>query len=308
MSKVVVVRNTGSNTDGKLEREEYRLMLQPAFRVLSGEDNVYFAVRKYIPRGPVGMKVNCLTGRFFPTPKNLVEALSKLILANTDIDENSIIVWERTARELSDAGYELNASSFGRRCLGTDANGIGYADNFETAGEVSTRISRILTDMVALNINLPVLKDHSIAGLSASLKNMYGAIFNPNKLHDNHCSPYAAHLAALPTIKAKCRLSIIDATRIQYQGGPGYMSEYMAPYKGLIISDDAISADRVALEILEKVRQAHQQPPLDKVGRPVNYLRVAEELGLGTADMNKIELKVIAVDNDGNILSGEIWP
>ena len=306
MSKVVVARFTGGNGKGKLDREQYRLLLQPAFRTLSGEENVYFAVRKYIPRGPVGMKINCLTGRFFPTPQNLVEALTKLILANTDIEENDIIVWERSTRELAEAGYELNASSFGRRCLGTDANGIGYYDDFETAGEVSTRVSRILTDMVELNINLPVLKDHSIAGLSASLKNMYGAIFNPNKMHDNHCSPYAAHVSALPTLKKKCRLSVIDAARIQYQGGPGFLSEYIVPYNGLIISDDPVSADRIALEILEKVRKAHGQPPLAEAGRPVNYLDAAEEIGLGTTDRNKIKLDIIAVDDNGNVTPGEL--
>jgi len=302
----VVVKYIGGNGRGRLEQKEYRLLLQPAFKALSGEKNTYFAIRKYFPRGPVGMKTNCLTGRFFATPKNLVEALAELILVNTDIGENNIIAWERTTRELTEAGFELNASSFGRRYLGTDANGIGYADGFETSGKVSTRISRILTDMVEMNVNLPVLKDHSIAGLSASLKNMYGAIFNPNKLHDNHCSPYAAHLSALPTLKSKCRLSIIDATRIQYQGGPGYMSEYMTAYNGLVISDDPVSADRVALEILEHTRMIHNQPPLEKVGRSVKYLDIAEEIGLGVADWNKIKLDVILVDADGNVSQGEL--
>jgi len=304
MSKVVVVKYPEAEKKGRYSREEYRLILQAGLKQLSGETSTYQAVKKTIPNGTIGMKTNCLTGRFFSTPPELIDALADLLTTNNHIKDNQLVIWERTNRELKEAGYKLNASSFGRRCLGTDTNGVGYGSNFETYGEVSTRLSRIMTDTVDMNINLPVLKDHSLAGLSGGLKNMYGAICNPNKFHDNHCSPYAAHVSALETIKSKNRLTIIDAARVQYNGGPGFMSEYLADYGGIIMSTDPVSADRIGLEILERLRSENKLPNLEQAGREVKYLQIGEDIGLGTADMSKIELTVINVDQNGTAHNG----
>ena len=60
-------------------------------------------------------------------------------------------------------------------------------------------------------INLPVLKDHDGAGVTIALKNMYGAIHNPNKYHPNGCDPYVADLNMLPEIRS--RMKLIDLRR-----------------------------------------------------------------------------------------------
>lgn len=307
MSKVVVVKFTDRADNGQYNREEYRLLLQTGLKAVAEETNAYFAMKKIIPKGVIGMKTNCLTGRLLSTPIALTEALTEILTSNGHINDNNIIIWDRTNRELSEAGFKLNASSFGVRCLGTDTNGIGYDDNFETYGEVSTRISRLLTTIVDYNINLPILKDHSLAGLSAGLKNMYGAIFNPNKYHDNHCTPYAAHVSSLPTIKRKNCLTIIDAVRVQYNGGPGFMGEYQVSYGGLILSRDPVSADRIGLEIVQGFRLKNNLPPLEKAGRPVKYLNVGEEIGLGISDLSKINLTVLNLDHNGNTKTGELF-
>lgn len=302
----MIVKYPEAENKGRFNREEYRLMLQAGLKQLTGETSVYQAVKRTVPNGIIGMKTNCLTGRFFSTPPELIDALTDLLTTNNHIKENQLVVWERTNRELKEAGYELNASSFGRRCLGTDTYGVGYSSNFETYGEVSTRLSRIMSETVDININIPVLKDHSLAGLSAGLKNMYGAICNPNKFHDNHCTPYAAHVSALETIKRKNRLTLIDAARVQYNGGPGYLSEYLTDFGGIILSVDPISADRIGLEIIERLRSKNNLPSLEQAGRPVGYLQIGEDIGLGTADMSKIDLSVINVDQNGTVHSGEL--
>ena len=302
----MVVKYPEAEKKGRYSREEYRLIIRAGLKHLTGEASVYQAVKKIIPNGIIGMKTNCLTGRLFSTPPELIDALTDLLTTNNHIKENQLVIWERTNRELKEAGYELNASSFGRRCLGTDTNGLGYASDFESYGEVSTRLSRIMTDMVDVNINLPVLKDHSLAGLSGGLKNMFGAICNPNKFHDNHCSPYAAHVSALDTIKRKNRLTIIDAARVQYNGGPGFMGEYLVDFGGIIMSTDPVSVDRIGLEILERLRSKNNLPSLEQAGREVKYLQIGEDIGLGTADMNNIELTVIDVDHNGTSHTGEL--
>ena len=67
-----------------------------------------------------------------------------------------------------------------------------------------------------------------------------------------------------------------------------------------------MSRYRVGLEIIERLRAKSNLPSLAKAGRPVAYLQVGEEIGLGTADMNKIELEVLNVDQNGDVHEGEL--
>ncbi len=306
MSKVVVVRFTGNGQKHGLTKNEYQNLLEAGLKKLSSEKQTKSAVRKYLPKGVVGMKTNCLARTLNSTPVALIDAVFSL-LTQAGYDENDVVVWDRTSRELANAGYTLNASSVGRRCLGTDANGVGYSSGFYSSGDVSSLVSRILTDMVNHNVNLPVLKDHSIAGLSAGLKNMYGAIHNPNKFHDNNCDPFCAHVNNLEPIKKKNRLTILDAVKVQYNGGPGFVSEYISYYNGILVSDDPVSVDRVGLKILEHIRKVNGHPHLEKVGRSVKYLASAQQLGLGVADMSRIDVDVLVVGKDGRQRAGELF-
>jgi uncharacterized protein (DUF362 family) len=305
MSKVVVVRLTDGPTRQQAEKSQYRRLLNAGLTLLTGQSSPTDAVTTLIPKGVVGMKTNCLSPRITYTSPNLSHALAEL-LVESGRKENDVIIWERTNRELKRAGYELNASSFGLRCLGTDTNLVGYSRNLYSYKEVNSQVTRILTNLVAANINLPVLKDHSIAGLSGGLKNMYGAIHNPNKYHDNNCNPYAAQVSMLEPLKSRNVLSIVDAINVQYQGGPGPNEGHLAAYGGLVISNDPVSADRIGLEIVEHFRAINALPTLPKSGRPPDYLKTAEQLGLGVEDINHIEVVVDVVSPDGSIKPGEL--
>jgi len=280
-------------------------MLEHGLSNLMETDRIGPGIRRLLQGKTVGMKVNCLARKFNSTPVPLSEALGD-ILIGAGFEENNLLTWERQSWELEKAGYTLNASSFGRRCLGTDSNGVGYSRDFHSSGKANSLVTRILTDMVDCNINLPVLKDHSLAGLSGGMKNMFGAVNNPNKYHGNNCSPYVAHVSGLSPIKSRNKLSVIDAVKVQYNMGPGYDSRYLDCYGGLIISTDPVAADRIGLEILEHLRKKHNQPSLAEAGRPVKYLDEAEKMGLGIADKNKIAVNVITIDNDGHTSKGEL--
>lgn len=307
MSRVAVVKYIGGHDSGFLSRVQYRQLLEAGFQVLAGVSDYTGYVRRLFPGDVVGMKANCLTA-FNSTMLPLTEALSDILVEAAGIGENNIVIWERTNRELKNAGFTLNASSFGRRCLGTDAAGIGYDDgDFHRSGRVSSLVTRILTRLVDHNINLGVLKHHSIAGMSAGMKNMYGAVNNPNKYHGNNCSPFAADVNNLEPIRQKQRLVVVDAVRVQYDRGPGFIADALAYYNGLVVSEDPVAADRVALEVLEHVRRVNGKPLLADTGREVKYLPVAEKIGLGVGDMARIDLRVALVDGDGAVSEGKLF-
>lgn len=305
MSRVVVVKHDAGMRGERLTDAQYSTLVISGLTALTDETTASGAVRKLLPKGTVGLKTNCLTGKFNSTPVPLVAALSN-ILESAGWQANDIVVWERTSRELQSAGFELNASSFGHRCIGTDTNGIGYSKDFYTAGESSSLISRILEQTVISNINLPVLKDHSIAGLSGGMKNMFGAINNPNKFHNNNCDPHVADVSMMDPIRTKNQLTIIDAVRVQYHNGPGYDPAFMAAYGGLILSDDPVAVDCIGLGILENLRQEAGLPSLEQANRPARYLQTAQAYGLGTATISDIELKVLVVNDKGRAREGNL--
>jgi len=71
-------------------------------------------------------------------------------------------------------------------------------------------------------LNLPVLKQHMLSGMSGALKNQFGCIHNPNKMHLDKCDPYIAEVNALPAIRQKQRLIVMDALRPVLDNGPSY--------------------------------------------------------------------------------------
>ena len=100
-------------------------------------------------------------------------------------------------------------------------------------GSAASLLSKTLTQTCDAVINLPVLKDHGIVGVTMALKNLFGAIHNPNKYHSDVGDPYVADVYMLPPIRQKVRLAICDATTAQYEGGPSYMPQWGWSYNGL---------------------------------------------------------------------------
>lgn len=307
MSRVVVIRYSDPVENGHLSVQEYTPMLRSGLTRLSEGGDAAGFLKQSIPNGPVGLKTNCVARRAYATPSALCTAVGDL-LEDIGLKENDIITWDRTSRELKAAGFELNAASFGRRCFGTDAHPSGYGREFYTYGEVASLVSGILTHEVGADINMPVLKDHSLAGVSCCLKNMYGAINNPNKYHDNNCDPFAAHVNMLAPIRSTFRLAVVDAVQLQYHAGPGYSPAHIVNYHGLLLGADPVAVDTIAYRLIDHYRRAAQLEPLALAGRKPTWLQTAQELGLGTAEPDAIEVVSLVIDRDSRAVEGELMP
>jgi uncharacterized protein (DUF362 family) len=245
------------------------------------------AWRKVVRPGEVvGLKVNCLGGRGNATHPELVEAISQR-LRQAGITE--IVIWDRLNSDLERARYKIVERASGIRCFGNDA--LGFEDNLSTFGQAGSLVCRTLTQVCDAVINLPVLKDHGIAGVTLALKSMFGAIHNPNKYHCNAGDPYVADVFALPPIRQKVRLHICDAINAQYEGGPSYMPQWMWPFNGLLVARDPVALDYVGWKIIEKKRSEMGVKSLRELHRQPNYILTAAdaEHRLGTCDPKRIE-------------------
>jgi len=233
----------------------------------------------------VGVKLSCLPGRMLSPSPALTTAIVEGLLS-AGLDKKNIIVWERTRRELEGAGY--GASRSGVKYMGSDdLPGGGYGSRIAVAGSVGTIFSGIMEGLDAL-ISVPVLKDHDLAGVSGAMKNMYGAIFNPNKFHANGCDPFVADLCSHPLVKEKLRLSICDATRVQVHNGPAYFPRYAVDLGGLLVSRDPVALDFCGWALIDRLRREMGLPTLAEAGREPRYIRTAARMGLGSAEESRV--------------------
>ena len=119
-------------------------------------------------------------------------------------------------------------------------------------------------------ISVPKLKPHRIAGVSLSIKNMMGAMTPKGSMH-SHLSKNIVDLASI----IKPDLAVVDGII----AGEGHESSGNPLIMNLVIAGtDPVAVDIVGAKIM---------------GIPINdikHLTFAEKKGLGTADLNKIEI------------------
>jgi uncharacterized protein (DUF362 family) len=236
----------------------------------------------------VGIKVNTIGGRAISTRPEVALSLAGW-LARNGLQEKNLFIWDRTTRELRDAGYTTSAARSGIKVFGTDADGVGYEPDLVSHLGVGSLFSKVQTEFTTASVSLAILKDHGLAGVTAGMKNYFGAIHNPNKYHDSHCNPFVAEVFDAPPVKTRHRLSILDALVVQFHRGPSYHARWAAKFGGLVFSLDPVAADSVGWTIIEQLRASAGLPTLRAEGRAPEYLVTAEKMGLGRADPASIE-------------------
>jgi hypothetical protein len=127
-------------------------------------------------------------------------------------------------------------------------------------------------------INVPFLKTHQIAGMSASLKNLSHALIrHPGRYHDNACSPYVGQVVGAQEVSSRLKLNVVNALRMVVNNGPDAREEDIVAYGGLLLGFDPVAVDTVGLELL-----AIERRRLGVRGRlDVRYLPAAGEAGVG---------------------------
>ncbi len=283
---VAIARREGLvAANGAIDPKLLEAALGAAVARAAGEATPAAALRKlFRPTDVVGIKVSCLGGRGVSARPEVALQLAAFLQA-AGVPADRICVWDRTDRELSAAGYTI-ARGRGVRVFGTNED---FDERLVEWGPSASRFDRVLATELTAVISCAKLKDHGLAGVSLTMKNWYGAIHNPNKLHDENCAPFVPHLVACPEIHGKLRLNVVDATLAQCHGGPGRAPRWAWPYGGFLASTDPVAVDAVGRDVLEARRKEVGLPPLAAEGREPKYIAGAASLGLGVADLNRIE-------------------
>jgi uncharacterized protein (DUF362 family) len=134
-------------------------------------------------------------------------------------------------------------------------------------------------------INVPVLKHHGGANMSISMKNYMGIVWDRRIFHSTDLQQCIADIC---TMDKKPVLNVVDAYRTMKSNGPqGRSKSDVVDTKSLFVSKDIVAVDTAATKFFGQVRDM----PLEKVGHLAN----GQTLGLGTMDLDKLNIKRVKI-------------
>jgi hypothetical protein len=240
----------------------------------------------YQPGFRVGLKINCLN-LYLQTSGALIRATVLSLSNGLGIDPSKIIVWDRVLEEINSKARYTADDLAGAQLLGTltstskaTAGDPGYGDIICPAIEGETpRLSRIMTDLTDVTINLPVLKTHNVSGVTAAMKNIYGIIDIPGKYHKPKLQKALPAIYALPPVRNSLVLTITDELIAVVTGDTDSSSD--ATPKRLLLSQDPVAMDNYALALVNQLRK-DRTPSMGPVDETVlTWIDQAHSLGLG---------------------------
>ncbi len=129
-------------------------------------------------------------------------------------------------------------------------------------------------------INVPILKHHSSTRITSAMKNLMGIVWDRRYWHNNDLNQC---IGEFPLYR-KPDLNVVDAYAILKRNGPRGVSIADVLYpKSLLISSDIVAIDAAAVKIFGN------EP--DRIP----YIRIADELNIGTKDLSRLSINRIKI-------------
>lgn len=267
---VVVEARSENVVDGRAVHQSLlREMLDWCLGTLTKTSGSREAWRRLLkPDDVVGLKFNSSGAEEIGTTPAMAEALVASLVDAGWATGNIVLI------EAPDSTYDE---------LKVTRPAPGWAAEEVDFGSGRDRLASVLGQVTAL-VNVPFLKTHNLAGITACLKNLsHAMVKHPARYHANHCSPYIGDIVALPQIRNKLRIHIINALRTVFDGGPEARDDLIWQSGTLLAGFDPVGVDTVGLELLNCTRRKLRLGYVDENRARVAYLDAAAKRGLGCA-------------------------
>ena len=288
---VVEVHKPGMFGNNFPHGEAAKEAVDRAVTTLAGEQDLAKAWSRFIKSDDrVGIKINVLGGRLSATMKEVVDPIVEGIKL-AGVPEENIMIFDQFGGNMRGARYAWQDKPGKLRVINHEV--LGYEEEYTLAeGGGKGKLAKTLTWCTAV-INVPVLKDHDTAGVTCAMKNMvFGCVERPPMMH-TEIHTALPHFYAREEIRGRVRLVICDGSFCLYDGGPKHNPQAHTAHDRIYATTDPVAMDAVCLDVVSKYRAENNLRPLDAVRRPATYLGLAEELGLGIADLKRIRLQKI---------------
>jgi len=178
----------------------------------------------------------------------------------------------------TNSGIEKAAKDAGAKIVSGNSESYYQAVNIEKGKRLKdTTIHELILESDVF-INVPILKSHGGTGLTISMKNLMGVVWDRKFWHRNDLHQCIADYATY----RKPDLNIVDAYNVMKKNGPRGVSEAdVVSLKSQIISTDMVAADAAAAKIFGKVPSE------------IDYIRIADEMNVGKMDLSKLNINRI---------------
>lgn len=177
------------------------------------------------------------------------------------------------------SGIEKAAKQAGAKVV--PANTENYYQEVEIPGGVrlkKTKVHELILEADVF-INVPVVKDHNSTRMTCCLKNMMGVVWDRGYWHANDLNRCIVDYALF---HKKPDLNVIDCYNVMVKHGPqGVSKADVVQMKSLIITTDWVAGDTAASRMLGVETSK------------IEYIPMASKLGLGTMDIDSLNIKRI---------------
>jgi len=285
---------------------------------IAGKPDIASAWRVFVnPKDRVGIKVSTAGAPVSSTHAAVVSAVAAGLVA-AGVDAKNIVIWDRLERDVQRAGYDTLARSY--RVTSTDATG-GYDKNAKIVAAVmgqlnisdlmfegktgdrmssTSHLSSVLAGVDKV-VHLPALADSIYSGVQGAFSGMVlDNLDNWRRLarEPHFGDPYLPELYADPRLGGKVALTILDALRPQYAGGPFSGAEFSVNYGAIFASRDPVALDATGMRLLDDFRK---DAKLDMLSKKTKWLESAQILGLGQAADAEIGLIRTGLEGEVNM-------
>ncbi len=307
-SKIVEVMHSKAVLEGrKVDTSVVRKILKEGMKTLTGAKQPWAKFTK--PGDRVGLKINTLGRPMLYTHHELIKVVAEELM-DFGVKENNIIVWDRWERHMRDCNFFFNTSDKEVRCYGTQTLDSAksrhdkeqvFKSDFDNSrqreeGRTESYFSRIFTRECDKIINMAILKDHGLAGVTLCLKNLaYGLCDNNRRFHGpEHIGPFISEFCAIPQVRNKVVLHMIDGIEACYDQGPRPGNpKVIYPQNTLWIGTDPVALDTIGFNVINAKRKEKGINSLEESGRPTDHIELSAKKGLGISDLKKIKVQKI---------------
>jgi uncharacterized protein (DUF362 family) len=238
----------------------------------------------------VGLKINLLGRPLLFTAREMTEAVATGVIG-AGVKPSDVIVWDRHADHFGPTDYAPGPGRLGEV--------IKVGGQYDPARALHgsrgvAPIDRIATEQTDVTVNLPILKDHGMAGVTLALKNIaFGCYSHYRSAHDGNCDPFVPEAYEHYLTQTKVPLHILDATKCCFDDGPQPRNvDAIWKENAIYIAADPVAMDVVCREVIMQKRRAAGASDKRSATR---HIETAAQKKLGIADPARIDLVTVRV-------------
>ncbi|HEX5220635.1 MAG TPA: DUF362 domain-containing protein [Verrucomicrobiae bacterium] len=310
-SKVWLVEDARATDAFRPRRENVQEMVRRGIMAVTGKETATEGWLSLVStQDIIGLKVYSKPGENSGTRPAVVAGVAQELIA-AGVPPRQIIIWDREAEDLREAGFFDLGEELGVRVAAASRAGwdptnyyetplignlvfgdLEFEKKDETVGRKSF-VSKLVSQEMTKIINITPLLNHYSAGVCGNLYSLtMGSVDNVHRFEGDpgRLAQAVPELYALPILGDRVVLNLTDALVCQYEGGQRGLLHYSAVLNQLRFSRDPVALDVLSIKELDRQRRLAKASP---VRANLELYRNASLLELGVSDLARMQIETL---------------